>query len=170
MRLLRGEPLDAVSRESQVPAHELEGWKRVFLEAGGRGLKSPSDPEGRELTLARAKVGGLTMRLELAEYLIKNGAQGRLEEAQGMRAHVSPSTGRRYRLTLICQVFRVPRSSVYAAQAPRVPADPPGKRGPKTRWVDADLVAGIHAILAASPFHGEGYDRPDVMWGTTTSG
>jgi transposase len=29
LRLLRGEPLDAVSRESQVPAHELEGWKRV---------------------------------------------------------------------------------------------------------------------------------------------
>jgi hypothetical protein len=34
-RLLHGEPLDAVSRESQVPAHELEGWKRVFPEAGG---------------------------------------------------------------------------------------------------------------------------------------
>jgi hypothetical protein len=30
LRLLRGESLDAVSRESQVPAHELEGWKRVF--------------------------------------------------------------------------------------------------------------------------------------------
>jgi hypothetical protein len=65
--LLRGEPLDAVSRESQVPAHELESWKRVFLEAGARGLKIRSDPEERELTLARAKVGELTMRLELAE-------------------------------------------------------------------------------------------------------
>ena len=71
LRLLRGEPLDAVSRESQVPGHELEGWKRVFLEAGGRGLKSRSDPEERELTLERAKVGELTMRLELAEYLIE---------------------------------------------------------------------------------------------------
>ncbi len=71
LRLLRGEPLDAVSRESQVPAHELESWKRVFLEAGGRGLKIRSDPEERELTLARAKVGELTMRLELAEYLIE---------------------------------------------------------------------------------------------------
>lgn len=71
LRLLRGEPLDAVSRESQVPAHELESWKRVFLEAGARGLKTRSDPEERELTLARAKVGELTMRLELAEYLIE---------------------------------------------------------------------------------------------------
>ena len=73
LRLLRGEPLDAVSRESQVPAHELESWKRVVLEAGARGLKIRSDPEERELTLARAKVGELTMRLELAEYLIEKG-------------------------------------------------------------------------------------------------
>ena len=29
LRLLRGEALDAVSRESQVPAHELESWKRI---------------------------------------------------------------------------------------------------------------------------------------------
>jgi transposase len=56
LRLLRGEPLDAVSRESQVPAHELEGWKRVFLETGARGLKNRTDPEERELTLARAKI------------------------------------------------------------------------------------------------------------------
>lgn len=40
LRLLRGQALDAVSRESQVPAHELEAWKRVFLERGMRGLKS----------------------------------------------------------------------------------------------------------------------------------
>jgi transposase len=71
LRLLRGEPLDAVSRESQVPAHELESWKRVFLESGARGLKTRTDPEERELTLARAKIGELMMRLELSEYLIE---------------------------------------------------------------------------------------------------
>src|SRR5205807_943171 len=71
LRLLRGEALDAVSRESQVPAHELESWKRVFLEQGTRGLKTRSDPEERELTLARAKIGELMMRLELAEHLIE---------------------------------------------------------------------------------------------------
>jgi hypothetical protein len=43
----------------------------VFLEAGARGLKSRSDPEERELTLARAKIGELMMRLELAEHLIE---------------------------------------------------------------------------------------------------
>jgi transposase len=71
LRLLRGEALDEVSRESQVPAHELESWKRVFLEQGTRGLRIRGEPEERELTLARAKIGELMMRLELAEDLIE---------------------------------------------------------------------------------------------------
>jgi transposase len=71
LRLLRGEPLDAVSRDSQIPAHELESWKRAFLETGTRGLKTRAEPEERELTLARAKIGELMMRLELAEHLIE---------------------------------------------------------------------------------------------------
>jgi hypothetical protein len=40
LRLMRGESLDAVSRESQVPAHELERWHRIFLEHGKRGLRT----------------------------------------------------------------------------------------------------------------------------------
>jgi len=71
LRLLRGEALDGVSRESQVPAHELESWRRVFLEQGTRGLRIRGEPEERELTLARAKIGELMMRLELAEDLIE---------------------------------------------------------------------------------------------------
>lgn len=71
LRLLRGEPLDQVSRETQVPAHQLEAWQRRFLEGGQRGLRGHRDPEERELTLAKAKVGELTMRLELAEGLIE---------------------------------------------------------------------------------------------------
>jgi hypothetical protein len=71
LRLLRGDTLDALSRESQVPAHELEIWKRVILEQGTRGLRIRGEPEERELTLARAKIGELMMRLELAEDLIE---------------------------------------------------------------------------------------------------
>src|SRR5881296_1827885 len=71
LRLLRGEALDAVSRESQVPAHELERWQRIFLEQGKRGLRTKAEPEERELILARAKIGELMMRLELAEDLIE---------------------------------------------------------------------------------------------------
>ena len=71
LRLLRGEPLDHVSRDTQVPAHQLEDWQRRFLTGGERGLRSRRDPEERELTLAKAKIGELTMRLELAEGLIE---------------------------------------------------------------------------------------------------
>jgi len=71
VRLLRGEALDAASRESQVPAHELESWKRVFLDTGTRGLRTRAETEERELTLARAKIGELMMRLELAEHSSK---------------------------------------------------------------------------------------------------
>ena len=56
LRLLRGEPVDAVSRASQVPAHPLEGWQRRFLDAGTKGLRSHREPEERELVLARAKI------------------------------------------------------------------------------------------------------------------
>jgi hypothetical protein len=44
----------------EAPAHELESWKRVFLEQGTRGLRIRGEPEERELTLARAKSGGAT--------------------------------------------------------------------------------------------------------------
>ncbi len=71
LRLLRGEALDQVSREVQVPAHLLEEWQRRFLAGGQRGLRTRRDPEERELTLAKAKIGDLTMRLELAEGLIE---------------------------------------------------------------------------------------------------
>ena len=77
-----------------------------------------------------------------------------------MRSGLSPATGRRYPLTMICATFRVPRSSVYAAGTPRlVDSPPPGKRGPKTRRSDAELVEAIRAVLAATPFHGEGYRK-----------
>src|SRR5262249_58689528 len=33
------------------------------------------------------------------------------------------------------------------------------KRGPKTRWSDAEVVAAIRAVLAATPFYGEGYRK-----------
>jgi len=55
LRLLRGEAPDAVSRESQVPAHELEGWKCIFLEQGTPRAQDPERPEERERTLARAR-------------------------------------------------------------------------------------------------------------------
>jgi len=72
-----------------------------------------------------------------------------------MTSQVSPSPGWRYPRPWICQVWRVPRSSVYAAAHP-APAPCPGTRGPKTPVDDATLLGAIRAILAACPFYGEG--------------
>jgi transposase-like protein len=72
LRLLRGEDLGELSREIQLPASELEGWRRAFLEGGLSGLKRRGgDPLERELERTRAKLGEVMMRLELAEGLLE---------------------------------------------------------------------------------------------------
>ena len=79
---------------------------------------------------------------------------------------MSPGTRRPYPLTMVCEVYRVARSSVYAAAAPVRAAEPASKRGPKTPHSDADIVEAIRAVLAACPFHGEGYGRSGRAWRT----
>ena len=81
-----------------------------------------------------------------------------MEEIAAVRAQVSPSTGRRYPLTMLCQVWRVARSSVYTRPRP-APALPAGRRGPKSVVTDERVVEAIRAVLAATPFHGEGYRK-----------
>src|SRR5438094_1525331 len=58
LRLLRGEALDAVSRESQVPARELESWKRVLREQGTRGRGRPASWRAGRSCCAGSTVGG----------------------------------------------------------------------------------------------------------------
>lgn len=77
LRLLRGEDLVAVSREVRVPPSELEAWRRLFLESGQQGLQRRSgDPLERELVRTRAKLGELTMRLELTQELLEKRGYG----------------------------------------------------------------------------------------------
>ena len=88
LRLLRGEAVDVVSREIQVPAHELEAWRRTFLEAGGEGLKKRyGEGDARLLKQAQAKVGELAMKLELVEMLLEKRGYGeelaRLKKSRG---------------------------------------------------------------------------------------
>jgi transposase-like protein len=69
LRLLRGEPLDELSRELGVEAHRLAAWRDDFLEHGRQGLKAnPSvrgDATERRLRHAERKVGELTMENEI---------------------------------------------------------------------------------------------------------
>ena len=66
LRALRGEDLDALSRELTVTAGTLAQWREQLLASGQAGLKSrPSDQRDDELGRPRAKIGELTMENEL---------------------------------------------------------------------------------------------------------
>ena len=66
LRALRGEDLDALSRELGVTAGGIAQWREHFLASGQAGLKSrPADERDDELGRLRAKVGELTMENEL---------------------------------------------------------------------------------------------------------
>lgn len=66
VRLIRGESLDALSREIGVTAARLSEWQSAFLEAGEAGLKSRlRDQRDSEIDRLKRKVGELTMDNEL---------------------------------------------------------------------------------------------------------
>jgi len=76
---------------------------------------------------------------------------------------VSPTTGGRYPLTMICDVWGVARSTVYLAQDQA--KDEPRermKRGPKTELSDEALVEAIREVIEQSDFLGEGHQKVRV--------
>jgi Transposase len=81
LRLLRGEPLDLLSRELGIPAARLTTWREAFLAAGQDALKKPPlDKHDRELARVRQKLGEATMEIELLHEKI-----GRLETKHPLR-------------------------------------------------------------------------------------
>ena len=65
-RLMRGESLEALSRELNVPAHRLSGWRDRVLLAGESALKERErDARDDEIARLQAKVGEITMANEL---------------------------------------------------------------------------------------------------------
>ena len=90
LRLLKGEELGTVSRETQVPVHELERWRRIFLEGGTNGFKRRDTPGAeRELKRVQAKVGELTMKLEIVEWFLEKKGYG--EELKKLKSTLSPA-------------------------------------------------------------------------------
>lgn len=65
-RLLKGESLDALSRELGVTAARLSEWRDAFLAGAEANLKArePSAADDENLRL-KAKIGELTMEVEL---------------------------------------------------------------------------------------------------------
>jgi len=72
MRLLRGESLDLLARETGQPAGRISAWREEFLAAGRDGLKArPRPAEERELADAQRKIGELSMDLDIARALLE---------------------------------------------------------------------------------------------------
>jgi transposase len=68
MRLLRGEAVDAISREVSVPIYKLERWRDRALAGIDAGLKErENDPVERQLDEARRRIGELVMEVELLQ-------------------------------------------------------------------------------------------------------
>jgi transposase-like protein len=66
LRVLRGEDLDALSRELGVTAGTIAHWRDQFLAGGQAAVKSrPTDERDDEVGRLRAKIGELTMANEL---------------------------------------------------------------------------------------------------------
>jgi|SRR5690242_690196 len=72
LRLIRGEDLDALSRELGVTAATLSSWREAFVAGGQSNLKSreasAADDENQQL---KALVGDLTMKLEVSREAVR---------------------------------------------------------------------------------------------------
>src|SRR5271166_5905061 len=85
------------------------------------------------------------------------------QEVAVMAEATSPTTGRRYGVARVCQIWDQPRSSFYAARQPQAgavaPASASARRGPKPSVGDETLLAAIRADLERSPWTGEGHRK-----------
>ena len=75
-----------------------------------------------------------------------------------MSRTISPSSGQSYGLALVCRVWRTARATVYRHRAPPR-TEPAQRRGPVGPMPDPALLTAIRAVLAGSPFHGEGHRK-----------
>lgn len=89
-----------------------------------------------------------------------------------MSRRTSPSTHRPYGIARVLRVWALPRSTFYA-QRDRHAQPATGRRGRTPTLDDAALLAQIRAVIAESPFHGEGHRkiwaRLRVLKGVRTS-
>lgn len=66
LRLLRGESVDALSRELAVPIYRLEEWRDRALVGMDVGLKErENDPVEKQLDDANRRIGELVMEVEI---------------------------------------------------------------------------------------------------------
>lgn len=72
LRMMRGEPIDALSRELGIEVYRLEKWHRKALQGIETALKArDGDPLAAELDAAMRRLGEITMENELLRYKVR---------------------------------------------------------------------------------------------------
>jgi transposase len=136
LRLLRGEPLETLSRELGVGAHRLAAWRDDFLEGGKealRGQRPDRSADDRALKQAERKVGQLTMENEVLRAAAeKRGSRSRRRSGPG--SHGTPAAGGR-------GVPRARRAALHGVCPPaRRQSKVPTRPGPVTSIGDHGLL------------------------------
>ena len=161
LRLLRGEPVQLLSRQLGVEIFRLEQWREKAIGGIDASLKQrKGDPVQAELDSAMKRIGELTMQVELLEAKTEDLRPFGAAEVAAMSAATSPGTGLAYGLRRVCAAWGMARSSFYAMTSGQHAEQPPAKRrGPKPAISDQALLVAIEADLEASPWEGEGYRK-----------
>ena len=161
LRLLRGEPVQLLSRQLGVEIFRLEQWREKAIGGIDASLKErKGDPVQAELDSAMKRIGGVDHAGGTA-----GGQDGDVRpfgaaEVAAMSAATSPGTGLAYGLRRVCAAWGMARSSFYAMTSGQHAEQPPAKRrGPKPAISDQALLVAIEADLEASPWEGEGYRK-----------
>jgi putative transposase len=76
-----------------------------------------------------------------------------------MSHQTSPSTQQRYGIARVIRVWALSRSTFYARRTHRDYPTVPARRGPRPPHGDATILVHIRAVIAESPFYGEGHRK-----------
>jgi len=155
MRLLRGESLDLLARETGRPAGRIVSWREEFLAAGREGLKARRAPvEDVALREAQRKVGELSMEVDILGAAAGEAGPPSVAEALEVSEELPAP------LATVCRVARVSRSAA-CEQRRRRGASEPARRRPKPlgAMTDTELLGEIRRVLRDSPFVGEGHRK-----------
>jgi len=162
-RLLRGEPLELVARETNVSIARLSEWRERALAGAATALKERErDDRDDEIARLKSKVGEITMDNELL-YAKNRGAGGQApfgpQEVETMSRALSPSFARCYGLARVARVWEISRASVYRSLKETPPNTITRRPGPVGACSDAELADHIRRQINASRLHGEGYRK-----------
>ena len=142
LRLLRGESLEALSRELSVEIYRLEAWRERALAGLELGLKDRhGEPAAEALDAAMRHIGGaVDGERAFARAGSGVGATPPFADAEvaAMSETTSAATGRCYGLQRVCQAWERSRSALYARRTRAQPTAP--GRGARAARTEAEAI------------------------------